>query len=130
MAGKKYVCNNAKIECSLCTKPEGKLIVTSNQVKLQDKTWATVNDRKKANLQFTGNCKMSDKQSVPCVALIAPQKWINTGEILIQDQKALLEISTITCSYGGVPIKIKDHTQKSQMDGVAPTDVEAISPVG
>ncbi|GAA0872270.1 hypothetical protein GCM10009117_14170 [Gangjinia marincola] len=128
MSGKKYVCNNAKIECSLCLKPEGTLVVTSNQVKLQDKTWATLKDNKKANLQFSGNCKKSDKQSVPCVALISPTKWINTGEILIQGNKALLECSTIKCSYGGVDIKIKDHIQKSQMDSAEATDVEAISP--
>ncbi|MGB0788770.1 MAG: DUF5675 family protein [Marinirhabdus sp.] len=129
MAAKKYVCNNAKLECSLCTKPEGKLVVTSNAVKLQDKTWATVKDSKKINLQFTGNCKKSYKQSVPCVALIAPTKWINTGEILIQGNKALLECSTIKCGYGGVAIKIKDHIQKSEVDGMQPTDVEGVTPL-
>ncbi|WP_339697233.1 DUF4280 domain-containing protein [uncultured Marixanthomonas sp.] len=128
MAGKNYVCNNAKLECSLCTKPEGKLVVTSNDVKLQDKTWATVKDSAKSNLQFTGNCKKSDKQSVPCAALIAPVKWINTGDILIQSNKALLECSTIKCSYGGVDIKIKDHIQKSEVDSMEPTDVEGVAP--
>lgn len=128
MAGRRYVCNNAKIECSLCTKPEGKLVVTSNTIKLQDKTWATIADSKKANLQFTGNCKKSDKQSVPCVSLIAPAKWINTGEILIQDHKALLECSTIKCNYGGVSIKIKDHIQKDEIDRIEPTDVAVVNP--
>ncbi|MGO3183404.1 MAG: DUF4280 domain-containing protein [Aequorivita sp.] len=128
MAGKKYVCNNAKLECSLCTSPEGKLVVTSNQVKLQDKTWATVKDSKKVNLQFTGNCKKSNNSSQPCVSLITPVKWINTGEILIQGNKALLECSTIKCSYGGVDIKIKDHIQKSEVDSMEPTDVEGVTP--
>lgn len=128
MAGKKYVRNNAKLECTLCTNPEGKLVVTSNEIKLQDQTWATVKDSQKVNLQFTGNCKKSDKSSVPCAALIAPVKWINTGEILIQGNKALLETSTIKCSYGGVDIKIKDHTQKSEVDSMEPTDVEGVIP--
>lgn len=128
MAGKNYVCNNAKIECNLCTNPEGRLIVTSNDIKLQDKTWATVQDSKKANLQFTGNCKKSDKSSVPCAALIAPVKWINTGEILIQGHKALLESSTIKCSYGGVDIKIRDHIQKSDVESIESTDVEGVVP--
>ena len=33
---KNYVCNGAKIECKLCTKPEGTLKVTSNEIKVQE----------------------------------------------------------------------------------------------
>ncbi len=128
MSGKRYVCDKAKIECSLCTKPEGTLYVTSNMVKLQDKFWATKKDKKKANLVFTGKCIKSPKQKIPCVAIISPTQWINTGEILIQGNKALLECSTIMCSYGGVSIRIKDHTQKSEPDEINPTDVDGLTP--
>ncbi|GAA4107040.1 hypothetical protein GCM10022393_01940 [Aquimarina addita] len=128
MSGKKYVCNNAKIECSLCTKPIGKLVVTSNAVKLQDKTWATVKDNQKSNLKFSGKCIKSPKQKIPCKAIIAPTKWINIGEILIQNDKALLECSTIKCSYGGATITIKDHIQKSEPESIEPTDVDSITP--
>ncbi len=128
MGAKNYVCNNAVIMCPLCTKTKGKLIVTSNTIKLQNKFWATAKDRQKLNLQFTGNCKKSDKSSVPCIALITPDKWENTGDVLIQGSKALLECSTIKCHYGGAKITIKDHIQKSEMPPIQPTDVDSITP--
>lgn len=128
MSGRKYVCNGAKIECPLCTKKEGTLKVTSNTIKLQDKHFANIQDSKKVNLQFSGKCKMSYKQKIPCVSLIAPTKWINTGEILIQGNKALLECSTITCSYGGATIKIKDHIQKAEVSTMPATDVDGVTP--
>ncbi|MHA7060136.1 DUF4280 domain-containing protein [Aquimarina sp. M1] len=128
MSGKKYVCNGAKIECPLCTKPIGKLKVTSNSIKLQDKTWANIKDKTKANLKFSGKCIKSPKQKIPCKAIIAPIKWINTGEILIQGNKALLECSTIKCSYGGATIKIKDHIQISEPEAIESTDVDGITP--
>lgn len=128
MSGKKYVCNGAKIECPLCTKPIGKLKVTSNSIKLQDKSWANIKDKGKANLKFSGKCLKSPKQKIPCKSIIAPVKWINTGDILIQGDKALLECSTIKCSYGGATIKIMDHIQKSELESIAPTDIDGISP--
>lgn len=128
MSGKKYVCNTAKIECPLCTKPEGKLIVTSNSIKLQDKTWATVKDNQMNNLKFNGKCVKSPKQKIPCKSIIAPTKWINTGKILIQNHKALLECSTIKCSYGGATISIKDHIQKSEPEAIEATDVDSVTP--
>ncbi|AEH02111.1 DUF4280 domain-containing protein [Lacinutrix sp. 5H-3-7-4] len=128
MSAKKYVCNNAVIVCPLCTKPEGKLIVNSNVVKLQDKTWATVKDGKKPNLQFTGNCKKSDKSSVPCASLIAPDQWKNTGDILIQNNKALLDCSTIKCNYGGATISIKDDLQVTELPPMENLDVDSVTP--
>lgn len=128
MSAKKYVCNNAVIVCPLCTKTEGKLLVTSNTVKLQDKFWATIKDSKKPNLQFTGNCKKSDKSSVPCVALISPDQWKNTGDILIQGNKALLECSTIKCNYGNAKITIKDYIQKTELSTIIFSDVDSITP--
>jgi len=128
MKSKKYVCNNAKIICPSCTNPNGKLIVTSNVVKLQDKFWATVKDNQKLNLQFSGNCTKSYQSSVPCAAIIAPGKWEDTGDILIQDNKALLECSTIVCNYGGATITIKDHAQKTEMSAIQPSNVDSLTP--
>ncbi|MFV0345934.1 MAG: DUF4280 domain-containing protein [Bacteroidales bacterium] len=110
--GKIYICDGAKLECQLCTNPEGELKVISNEIKLQDKLFANANDKSKLNLMFKGNCKKSTWQSSPCMAVISPQDWQNTGDLIVQDAPALIEDSTIMCAYGGVQIKIKDHLQE------------------
>ncbi|OEK08576.1 hypothetical protein A8C32_03755 [Flavivirga aquatica] len=109
--GKAYVSNGAKIECQLCTKPEGKLMVTSNQIKVQDKLFANAKDKEKTNLIFQGNCKKSPWQASPCISVIKTEEWKDTSDTIIQDAQALTEASTIMCVYGGVPIKITDHLQ-------------------
>ncbi len=126
---KNYVCDGAKIECQLCTKPEGKLMVTSNQVKVQDKLFATAKDKSKMNLMFQGNCKKSPYQSSPCAAVISPQEWQNTADLKVQDAPALLENSTIMCMYGGVPIKITDHLQVNNPKELQPVAAPVITPV-
>ena len=128
MSGKKYVCNQAKIECQMCTNPQGTLIVTSNAIRLQGKFWATEKDKEKTNLIFQGTCKKSPQQSLPCISVIQPGQWQGTGDVLVQGVKALLESSTIMCNYGGVQIKIKDDLQKSQPTSLKPTDVDGITP--
>lgn len=125
---KNYVCDGAIIECKLCTKPEGILKVTSNQIKIQDKLFANVNDKEKTNLIFEGNCKKSPYQSQPCVAVIKVDKWLGVADALIQDGQALLEDSTIMCTYGGVPIKITDDLQVSELTELVPTDIAGIAP--
>ncbi len=128
MSEKKYVCNQAKIECQMCTNPQGTLLVTSNMVKLQGKFWATEKDKEKTNLIFQGTCKQSPHQAVPCVAVIQTSQWQGTGDISIQGSKPLLESSTIMCNYGGATIKIKDDLQKSQPSSLSPTAVDGITP--
>ncbi len=125
---KNYVCHGAKIECQLCTKPEGKLMVTSNQVKVQDKFFATAKDKGKMNLIFQGNCKKSPYQSSPCAAVISPQEWQNTADLKVQDAPALLENSTIMCMYGGTPIKITDHLQVNQPQELQPVVAPVLAP--
>ncbi len=128
MSAKKYVCNQAKIECQMCTNPQGTLMVTSNMIKLQGKLWATEKDKEKTNLIFQGTCKASPQQSVPCIAVIQTGNWQGTGDVLVQNNKALLESSTIMCNYGGSMIKIKDDLQKSQPSSLIPTAVDGITP--
>ncbi|WP_346881323.1 DUF4280 domain-containing protein [uncultured Algibacter sp.] len=128
MSSKKYVCNQAKIECQMCTNPNGTLMVTSNMIKLQGKLWATEKDKEKVNLMFQGTCKASPHQSIPCIAVMQTGQWQGTSDVLVQDSKALLESSTIMCNYGGVQIKIKDDMQKSQPSSLVPTAVDGITP--
>jgi len=128
MSAKKYVCNQAKIECQMCTNPQGTLMVTSNMIKLQGEIWATEKDKEKINLIFQGNCKKSPHQAVPCIAVMQTGQWQGTGDISIQGSKPLLESSTIMCNYGGGTIKIKDDLQKSQPSSLLPTAVDGITP--
>ena len=117
----KYVIDGAKIKCSLCTKPEGKLVVTSNQIKLQDKFWATEADKGKPNLMFQGNCTKFSNNPPPCAGVIAPIQWQNTAMgITIDGKKALLESSTIMCATGGIPITIEDPAQKDTPTNIPP----------
>ncbi len=124
-----YVCNGAKIECQLCTKLEGTLMVTSNDIKVQDKLFATAKDKEKTNLIFEGNCKKSFWQMSPYISVIAPAKWDNTADLKIQDSPALLESSTIMCTYGGIPIKISDHLQINKPSEIKPTCAPVIGPI-
>ena len=126
---KNYVCNQAKIECLLCSKPQGTLMVTSNMVKIQDQFFATEGDNTKANLIFEGTCIKSPNGSAPCVGVIVPNKWMNTADALIQDQKALLEDSMIMCNYGGVPIRIVDHKQIHRPTQLLPIMAPIVLPI-
>lgn len=126
---KNYVCNGAKIECKLCTKPEGTLKVTSNEIKVQDKLFATEGDKEKVNLVFEGNCKKSWMQASPCTSVIKPEKWQGVADLIVQDHKALLEDSTIICAYGGVPIKITDHLQINEIGSLQPVAGPFLDPI-
>ena len=124
-----YVCHGAKIECKTCTSPQGTLMVTSNQVKVQDKLFANADDKGKPNLVFTGNCKASPYQASPCAGVIAPGEWQGTADLLLQGSEALLETSTIPCSYGGATIKITDHLQVNQPGQLQPVAAPVVAPV-
>ncbi|WP_422090502.1 DUF4280 domain-containing protein [Tenacibaculum ovolyticum] len=126
---KNYVCDGAKIECQLCTKPEGALTVTSNQIKIQGTLFANENDKGKPNLVFDGNCKKSPYQASPCKAVMVPVAWQGTADGLIQGGKALLEDSTIMCGFGGVEIKITDHLQVNKPTELQPLMAPVILPV-
>jgi len=124
MAGK-YVIHEAKIKCSLCSKQQGKLMVTSNQILLQNKFWATKADKEKPNLIFKGNCLKFSKNPPPCIAVISVANWQNTADsVTIDGEEALLESSIIMCNTGGVPITIEDTTQKD-----TPTNLPELIPL-
>ncbi len=113
MAGK-YVCNGAIIKCPLCSNPQGKLLVTSTQILIQDKPWATEADKGKMNLQFQGTCTKFTNNPPPCIGVINVAQWQNVAEGVTVDGNApLLEDSTIMCNTGGVQITIENHVQKS-----------------
>ena len=125
MAGK-YVINGAKIKCSLCTKPEGTLMVTSNVVGVQDQFWATEADKGKPNLLFQGNCTKFTNNPPPCMGVIAPTQWQNTAlGMTVNGNAPLLESSSIICTTGGVPITIADTIQKS-----VPTNLQSMGESG
>ncbi|MEM0940633.1 MAG: DUF4280 domain-containing protein [Bacteroidota bacterium] len=124
--GKNYVCNGAKIKCPLCNGPEGQLMVTSNQIKLQGNFFATEKDNQKANLLFSGTCKKSPFQSSPCAGVISPGAWQPVADTKIQGAAALLEDSRIMCNYGGAQITITDHLQRSEPTKLVPTDMDPI----
>ncbi len=125
MAGK-YVINGAKIKCPLCTKPEGKLMVTSNAVGVQGKFWATDADKGKPNLLFQGNCTKFTNNPPPCAGVIAPIQWQNTAlGMKVNGNAPLLESSSIMCATGGVPISIADTTQRA-----VPTNLQSMAESG
>ncbi|WP_194765672.1 DUF4280 domain-containing protein [Tamlana sp. I1] len=126
---KNYVCDGAKIECQLCTKPEGTLKVSSNQIKIQGQLFANANDKEKTNLVFQGNCKASPYQASPCQGVIVPIMWQGTADTTIQDAKALLEDSTIICGFGGSTIKITDHLQVNAPTELQPLMAPVVLPV-
>jgi hypothetical protein len=116
--GLKYVINNAKLECKLCTNPEGKLIVNLDTPSIQDKRTATVAEKDMKSLVFMGNCKKSPNSSSPCAAVMQLGKWEKTGTGQVQDKIPLLLKSTIKCNYGGVDIKITDCGQREEVEEV------------
>ena len=104
---RKMVMNGAKILCKYMPAP-GTLMVTSNQVKLQDQLWATEGDCTKMNLQFQGVC-MHPKWGYakpPCIGVIVPTKWEDVGTTIVQDKKVLIKGSTIKCGISNEAIKI------------------------
>ncbi|MFV0507002.1 MAG: DUF4280 domain-containing protein [Bacteroidales bacterium] len=110
----KFVIDGAKLECQLCTNPEGTLKVLLDTPKTQDKRTATVAEKDSNSLVFMGNCKKSPWQSTPCKVAMQLTEWQDIGKGLYQDNAPLLLKSTIICAYGGVPIKITDCGQRNK----------------
>lgn len=108
------VIDTAKLECKLCTTPQGILKVNFDTPTIQSKKTATVVEKDMKSLVFTGNCKKSSNSSSPCASVMQLGEWKDTGSLKVQDQSPLLLKSTITCQYGGVPIKITDSGQVNE----------------
>ncbi len=122
----KYVIDGAKVKCTMCSKPEGKLMVTSNTISIQDKFWATEDDKGKPNVIFQGNCLKFSNNPPPCQSVMALSQWQKTAIGVTIDNKApLLENSLIMCTTGGVPVTIVDTKQKS-----IPTNLASLAKEG
>ncbi len=122
----KYAIDGAKVKCTMCSKPEGKLMVTSNTISIQDKFWATEDDKGKPNVIFQGNCLKFSNNPPPCQSVMALSQWKKTAIGVTIDNKApLLENSLIMCTTGGVPVTIVDTKQKS-----IPTNLASLAKEG
>lgn len=115
------VIDGAKLECKLCTNPIGILKVNFDTPTTQGKKTATVKEKDNKSLIFMGTCMKSPNSASPCTAVMQLGEWKDTGTVLIQDQKPLLQKSTIMCNFGGTEIKITDSGQIN-----VPTNVEEI----
>lgn len=93
--------DGARIKCSLCSKPEGELKVTSNTLNLQEMLWANINDTNGAqNLIFNGVCNHSrygDKKP-PCQSVIQLGGWTNPASAIVQDAPGVLKESQNFCT--------------------------------
>ena len=127
----KYVIMGGKIECSFCSPTFADIIVTSAKVKLQDKLWATVDDKDgKKNFNFTGVCKHPSQQKPgspppPCKAVISLGAWKNFSKTLIDGKNALVVQSTIPCMISGQDLKITDSGQKATLTKIEPDRKES-----
>lgn len=99
---REVVMHGAKLNCEYA-QGLGDLVVTSNELQLQDKLWATEGDgNNMVNLQFKGTCghpKWPEKNMSPppCMSVIKLSPWQNLGTTNVQEQKVLVKESTITC---------------------------------
>lgn len=98
---REMVIQGAVLKCPYCP-VEGKLVVTSNTLKLQDQFWATEGDKNNMiNLQFPGTCghpNFAGKPPPPCMSVINLEPWRNMGTNYIQEQLNLVKESYITCN--------------------------------
>ncbi|RKS25994.1 uncharacterized protein DUF4280 [Flavobacterium endophyticum] len=100
---REVVMHGAKLKCEYAQQL-GELKVTSNELMLQDKLWATQGDgNNMVNLQFKGTCghpkwPAQNMQPPPCMSVIKLSPWENLGTSIVQEQKVLVKESTITCN--------------------------------
>ncbi len=131
--GKKFVMNGARIKCGLCSKPEGKLRVTSNNIKLQDMLWANIKDTNGAqNLIFNGVCNHSmygDKKP-PCKSVIQLKGWDKPASITVQDAPGLLMESQNYCiPHSNQEIVITDSGQTATESEIEENDEHKVTSV-
>ncbi|MDQ7961342.1 DUF4280 domain-containing protein [Flavobacterium lindanitolerans] len=118
----KLVIDMAKIQCTLCTNPQGILKVNFDTPTTQDKLTATVVEKDMRSLIFMGTCIKSPNSAAPCASVMQLGDWKDVGTLKVQDQFPLLKKSTIPCNYGGSTIEITDSGQRS-----APAEVAAVA---
>jgi len=99
---REMVMHGATLKCPYAQAP-GELKVTSNEINLQDKIFATKGDgNNMVNLQFKGNCghpkwPARNMSPPPCMSVIKLSPWQNLGSTTIQKQTALVKESFIFC---------------------------------
>jgi hypothetical protein len=100
---REVVMHGAKLKCDYA-QGLGKLMVSSNEIKLQDQLWATEGDgNNMVNLQFKGTCghpkwPAQNMSPPPCMSVIKLSPWQKLGTTIVQEQKVLVKESTITCT--------------------------------
>ncbi|PZQ87310.1 MAG: hypothetical protein DI548_06050 [Flavobacterium johnsoniae] len=120
----KLVIDMAKIQCTLCTNPQGILKVNFDTPTTQDKLTATVVEKDMRSLIFMGTCTKSPNSAAPCASVMQLGEWKDVGTLKVQDKFPLLKKSTIPCNYGGSTIEITDSGQRSE-----PTQLPAGAPL-
>jgi hypothetical protein len=99
---REVVMHGAKLKCQYA-QGLGKLVVTSNELLLQDQLWATKADgNNMVNLQFQGTCghpKWPQRKMTPppCMSVIKLTPWQNLGTTIVQEQTVLVKESYINC---------------------------------
>lgn len=117
----KYVNEAGLVMCPFCNPPIGGFVVTSNTISLQDRNYVTEEDKNgKVNLDFKGVCMHPSQKQPPCKAVISTTKWKKTADTYVNNFKALLAQSTITCMISGQDIKIIWSGQKAVFNDVKP----------
>ncbi len=122
----KFVIMGGKVECKFCSSPIADLIVTSTDITMQDKPWATVGDSDgKINFAFTGVCNHPSQQKPltpppPCKAVISLGQWKDYSNTMVNDDNALLMKSTIPCMISNQDLTITDCGQKTSLSEVEP----------
>ncbi|MFZ4929434.1 DUF6402 family protein [Chryseobacterium sp. Mn2064] len=100
---REMVMHGAKLKCPYAQAP-GDLKVTSNEINLQDKLFATKGDgNNMVNLQFKGTCghpkwPAKNMSPPPCMSVIKLSPWQNLGTSIIQEQTVLVKESYISCN--------------------------------
>lgn len=104
---RKVVMLGAKLMCPFHPAP-GVFFVTSNQIRLQNGIWGTEADNTKQNFLFTALCTHPSVASAPppCISIITPLMWTDTGTVIVQGKKTLLKKSKIKCAISGQDITI------------------------
>jgi len=122
----KFVIMGGKVRCTFCSNPEANIIVTANDVSLQDKPWATIGDCDgKTNFAFTGVCNHPSQQKPltpppPCKAVIKLGKWKDFSNTMVNNDNALLMQSKIPCLISGQDLIITDSGQKTTLSETEP----------
>ena len=119
--GLKLVIDTAKLECKLCSNPQGLMKVNYDTPTIQEKKTATVKEKSPQSLVFMGTCSKSPQSSSPCASVMQLGEWKDIGTSKSQDERVLLQKSTIKCNYGSTDIKVTDSGQINVPESITTT---------